>query len=126
MKLDTGADITAIPEAVYHRLLRSSPTLVWPDRVLRGPDKRQLPVLGSFRTSLTVTLTEDRLPCYRVYIVQGLQQPLLGHPEIRALGLLTQTDAINASCLTNADAPKRFPCYSLVCENSKVHRTKFT
>ena len=38
-----------------------------------------------------------------------MQQPLLGRPEIKVLGLLTQTDAIDVSCFTNVNMRKSFP-----------------
>ena len=89
MKLDTGADVTAIPEVAYRQALQSSPELTHPDRILRGPDGKQLPVLGCFKTSLSTKAGGKPSP-HTVYVVQGLQTPLLGRPAIQALHLLTQ------------------------------------
>ena len=109
MKLDTGADITAIPETAYHRLLRSFPTLSPPDHILQGPDGAELSGLSSFRTSLTLTPTEDRYACHSIYIIRMLQQPLPERPEIHVLGLLTQIDAMDVNCVANTDVAKGFP-----------------
>ena len=38
MKLDTGADVTAIPETMYQITLQSKPSLTKPNRLLQGPD----------------------------------------------------------------------------------------
>lgn len=108
MKLDTGADVTVVPKIVYDRLLRS-PTLAQSDRVLRGPDGTQLPVLGKFEASITDTPESVADSCCSVYVVRNLQQPLLGRPEIDALGLLTQVDVMSADCLDKAGALEAFP-----------------
>lgn len=107
MKLDTGADVTAIPETVYRTMLRSSPRLSKPDRVLRGPDGSKLPVLGSFRTSLSTT--GHRCSQRSVYVVRGLQLSLLGRPEIQALRLLRQLNAVTTNPAPKGDVPELFP-----------------
>ena len=108
MKLDTGADVTVVPEIVYDRLLRS-PTLAQSDRVLRGPDGTQLPVLGKFDASISATPESVAGSCCSIYFVRGLQQPLLGRPEIDALGLLTQVDVMSANCLDKEGVLVAFP-----------------
>ena len=45
-KIDTGADITVIPETVYNKS-RDGP-LNSPDRILRGSSRHSLKVLGKF------------------------------------------------------------------------------
>ena len=37
MKVDTGAEVTAIPEATYRRMLQSTLMLSKANRILRGP-----------------------------------------------------------------------------------------
>ena len=97
MKVDTGADITAIPETVYKQDLSSSPLLSESDRILRGPDGRALPTVGSFHTTLAVKPTPDNTTQQTVYVVRGLQMPLLGRPAIQALNILSQLDSLPAS-----------------------------
>ena len=46
MKVNTGADVTSISELEYRRTLQSVPKLQRPDRVLIGPNRKGLPVLG--------------------------------------------------------------------------------
>ena len=96
MKLDTGADVTAIPETTYQKMLQSKPSLAKPNRLLRGPDGRKLSVQGLFETllSTTKTLKFDHSSRQTVYVVRGLQLPLLGRPAIAALHLFSQIDAI--------------------------------
>ena len=40
MNLDTGADVTAIPETTYQKMLDSKPSCTKPNRLLREPDGR--------------------------------------------------------------------------------------
>ena len=80
MKVDTGADVTTVPETVYRykQDLSSSPPLSESDCILRGPDGRALPTVGSFHTKMAVKPTPDNTTQQTVYVVRGLQIPLLG------------------------------------------------
>ena len=107
MKLYIGADIPAIPETVYRTMLRSSPRLSQPDRILRVPDGRKLPVLSSFKTSLFTSA--NRSSSYTVYVIRGLRLLLLGWPEIQSLRLLNQVDSVASNVEQNGISQKRFP-----------------
>ena len=50
-KMDTGAEVTVISEDTYDALQR--PTLDKPSRVLYGPARQPLDVLGQFRGNMT-------------------------------------------------------------------------
>ena len=90
-KIDTGADVTVIPASMYKQS-RDGP-LVTPDRVLRGPSQHMLSVLGKFVANLKVDNTTAK---QEIYVVKGLQRPLLGRPAIEPLGVAIQVSQILA------------------------------
>ena len=78
-KVDTGAEVTAVPTSTW-KSLNLSPHLMKPDIYLYGPDRSQLKVLGMLPVSL----------CYRdnswtqtIYVIDELKNNLLGLPAIR-------------------------------------------
>ncbi|KAJ7996477.1 hypothetical protein DPEC_G00237470 [Dallia pectoralis] len=97
-KIDTGADVTALPADVYYditggpdvtRLARST-------RPLFGPGGNVLSVLGVARETLRrgkKTATED------IYVVKDLHTALLGRPAIEQLQLVSRA-------VQEMDAPK--------------------
>ena len=88
-KVDTGAEVTAPTEEALSQL--GAIQLKSPSKVLCGPDRTPLKVLGHTR----VTLTSKWKSCFQDdYVVQQLKHNLLGLPAIRALGLLSQADKI--------------------------------
>uniref|UniRef100_A0A669BXN3 Gypsy retrotransposon integrase-like protein 1 n=1 Tax=Oreochromis niloticus TaxID=8128 RepID=A0A669BXN3_ORENI len=101
-KIDTGADVTAVPETFYsqHQLGR----LDKPKRVLQGPGGTRLKVKGMF----TATLSKNNHKTKEdIYVVQGLCTPLLsGHAAV-ALQLVARVNHIS---LDSIDAVKQeFP-----------------
>ena len=82
-KVDTGAEVTAITRATYN--LISTPTLDNPSKSLRGPDRKPLSTLGMIEARLS---HEDRHCRQPVYVIQDLEQNLLGSPAIRELKIL--------------------------------------
>ena len=105
MTIDTGADVTAIPECTYLSTLSSNPILMFSRRILKGPDGRPLDVVGSFETTLSLRSASDRSSCHTVYVVRGLQTPLLGLPAITALKMFS-TDTLSrvpVSALSSSD-----------------------
>ena len=91
-KIDTGADVTVVPEHVYNES-RDGP-LSSSDRILRGPSKRSLQVLGKF----LATLQKDQSKTQeQIYVVRELQKALLGRPAIESLGLLIRVDEVLSS-----------------------------
>ena len=88
-KVDTGAEVTALTEEALIQL--GTIQLKSPSKVLCGPDRTPLKVLGPTR----ITLTSKGKSCSQdVYVVQQPKHNLLGLPAIRALGLLSQADEI--------------------------------
>ena len=112
MKIDTGADVTAISDTVYTSTLHSSPPLSRGTRLLRGPDGRTLDVAGSFNTSLSLTSSGDSSSRHTVYVVRGLKVPLLGRPAITALHVLQTlgtVDAPTSQCYNESYVVDNFP-----------------
>ncbi|XP_025757966.1 uncharacterized protein K02A2.6-like [Oreochromis niloticus] len=91
-KLDTGADVTSIPEGLYSpdrdgKLQRHRKKLL-------GPGSSPLNVKGCFEAQLAVkgpSVSQD------VYLVSGLVQPLLSRPACEALGLVYRVSTITES-----------------------------
>ena len=73
MKVDTGADVTAIPESVYRRTIRPVPKLEKTTRILRGPDGKVLPVLGQFKAQLLIPSNSNQSSHQTVYVIRRLQ-----------------------------------------------------
>ena len=86
--VDTGADVTAIPEDVFKTTLQSTPALRPTKKILHGPEGRPLNVMGSFSSSLSRTLAFDQSSQHTIYVVRGLSLPLLGRPGITSLHVL--------------------------------------
>ena len=84
-KIDTGAEVTVVTEAVGDSLNR---TLKPTQRILYGPDKKPLSVLGELAVSLQYNGRRSTQP---VYVVEGLQENLLGLLAIQNLHILTLT-----------------------------------
>ena len=81
LQLDTGAEVTVIPEKMWREV--GQPQLTASDRTLRGPDSRAVPTLGKFVGTFT---HNSRSVETEVYVVKGLAKPLLGRPTILDLG----------------------------------------
>ena len=90
-KLDTGAGVTAVSERVYQSL-HPTTRLLKPTKVLYGPDRKQLQVLGQF----TRTLSHDKkTSVQQIFVVKGLRTNLLGLPAITALNLAARLDSVD-------------------------------
>ena len=109
MKVDTGADVTAIPETIYQRLLRWTPRLSKPECIFRGPDGRKLSIMGVFRARLSTTAETDCPSQQTIYIVRGLRLPLLGRPAVQDLQIFSEVDAVLMDKLTDSQINDAFP-----------------
>ena len=81
-KIDTGADVTALPSELYRRdrygpLKQTGMSLV-------GPSQNTLDVMGCSEAHIEVN---KRKVVERVYVVKGLKTPLIGRPAIQKLEL---------------------------------------
>ena len=99
-KLDTGADVTAIPASTHEKL---GVILQKSNRRLYGAGRKELHVKGTFTTRLK---TAHMSALCEVFVVDGLHMPLLGRPAIEQLGLVSyHLDAIR----TVDDIRRRHP-----------------
>nr|XP_049586080.1 uncharacterized protein K02A2.6-like [Syngnathus scovelli]XP_049586090.1 uncharacterized protein K02A2.6-like [Syngnathus scovelli]XP_049586092.1 uncharacterized protein K02A2.6-like [Syngnathus scovelli]XP_049586103.1 uncharacterized protein K02A2.6-like [Syngnathus scovelli] len=81
-KMNTGADVTAIPAKPYNVQLAN---LEHVSRVVRGPGNVPLTVEGKFNTKLHKNGKETMQD---IYVVKELGFPLLGRPALNALKLV--------------------------------------
>ena len=91
-KIDTGADVTAIPPKEFSKL--KGITLTQACKVLHGPAKHPLKVNGQFTGKLSYkqfTIHNE------IFVIDGLQQPLMGRPAIEALNLLSRINIVSSS-----------------------------
>ena len=87
--IDTGAEVTVIPERIYCTLHNVS--LSTPPRILRGPSQSKLGVCGCFTGRVVKGNLEKK---QEIYVVKDLHKPLLGQPAIEALGLIARVGEI--------------------------------
>ena len=99
MKVDTGADVTAISEEDFSSI-RPKPQLDISRRVLRGPDGKPLHVVGAFNTPMSIDSCFDRSSRHTVYVIRGLHTSLLGRPAIQALHVLQRPQVDSLSAMT--------------------------
>ena len=94
-KVDTGAEVTVISEAMWKTMNLSEP-LQKPSLSLCGPDHTPLKVLGEVLLSLTY---KGRCCTQPVYIVKNMTNNLLGYPAIKALNLLSHVESVYENVL---------------------------
>ena len=102
-KIDTGADVTVIPDKIYEAL-RPTPTLVKSSKTLFGPDHTSLPVRGCFVGKIQ---KGDKTTEQEIFVVNGTRNALLGPPAIETLAIVQKVDAVEATNL-NAKFPGLF------------------
>ena len=88
-KIDTGADVTVLPESTFQQL--SGITLQQASRSLRGPSQHPLQVCGQFTAILSQGVREVE---EEIYVVQGLETALVGRPAIEAMGLISKVNTV--------------------------------
>lgn len=105
-KLDTGAEVTAISQETY-QTLENTPPLNTPHKLLCGPSKKPLDVIGQCQFHLS---HKGRSSQQQLYVVKGLRANLLGLPAIQALHLAARLDntATDETPLTASKLYKRF------------------
>lgn len=91
-KIDTGADVTAIPETVYKNTMPGAKDVKAAMKQLYGPGGAKLNVLGSVTETLTY---KDRSTTERIYIVRDLHVGLLSRPASVRLKLVARIDMID-------------------------------
>ena len=90
-KIDTGAEVSVIPETLSKPFLSILKPSV---RNLKGPSKQDLQVCGQFTCSMRLAKESTS---QEVYVVKGLDLALVGLPAIEALSLVTRVHTISTS-----------------------------
>ena len=90
-KIDTGAEVSAISTDVFEAI--GQPDLQKPTKILCGPDKTPLEVLGCATVQLTYKKVSIK---HCVYVIRRLSNNLLGLPAITAHDILAKVDAIHS------------------------------
>ena len=89
-KIDTGADVTVIPESVYNdaelKPLRKT------NRKLFGPGHSPLSVKGV--VNIEVKTTDGKHAETEIFVIEDLKEPLLGRPAIDALHLVERVHTV--------------------------------
>ena len=99
--IDTGAEVSVIPDQVYRKV--GSPPLTPPNQKLRGPSNKVLPVKGRFAAKL---VRGDRETEQQLYVAEDLHRPLLGRPAIDSLQLVQRVRGVQTGKL---DPVQQFP-----------------
>ena len=100
-KLNTGAEVTAISEGTFNKL--ENVTLQAPSKILFGPTRKSLKVLGQFNGTFQMGQKES---LQTVFVVRGLKANLLGLPAIKSLQVLKRLDTVPSAELS---IQQRFP-----------------
>lgn len=92
-KIDTGTDVTAIPEQVYISVMQGDKEIKGALKQLYGPGGAKLNVLGSVTETLTY---KERSITEKIYIVKNLDVGrLLSRPASVRLKLVARVDMID-------------------------------
>jgi len=92
-KIDTGADVSAVPEALYAQGQFSR--LEKATKILKGPGRSPLNVKGKFTATLC---KRDKSTKEDIYVVEGLSTPLLSRSAAIALQLVVRLDDVSLDC----------------------------
>ena len=92
-KIDSGADVSVLPYDVYNKLKKETELELEPtNKVLLGPCNYKLNCIGKFKAKLS---TNHKSVDNEVFVVKGLQRPLLSRQVSQSLNLINKIDAIN-------------------------------
>ena len=91
-KVDTCADVTAVPPSLYYSL-KPTHVLNKASRLLMGSCKQKLSFPGTFIVELQM---KDMLTKKRVYEIENLERPLLGREPTEYLKLIRGLDSLSS------------------------------
>lgn len=86
-KIDTGADVTVLPEKEVPKNVVLQPV----KKKLFGPSRKQIRVVEKFAATLQ---HNDKIVVQDIYVIRGLEEPLLGRPAIMELQLLSKVHSV--------------------------------
>ncbi|GFR73686.1 Pol polyprotein [Elysia marginata] len=87
-KIDTGADVTVIPEALILTGVIFTPT----SRKFYGPGNMEVGVLGKFPA--TLQLNSGNRANQDIYVLKGQKEALVARPAIQALDMIKRINLI--------------------------------
>ena len=108
-KIDTGADVTVIPEKVYKTTFSKAKLQPVTRHSLRGPGGHALDVRGKFVAKLQVKALAAQ---QEIFVVSGMTRCLLGRLSIEALQVIKRCEIVQtAACnlVKVADVQAEFP-----------------
>ncbi|KAJ8375234.1 hypothetical protein SKAU_G00058140 [Synaphobranchus kaupii] len=98
-KMDTGADVTVIPDYVFNTVFaKDKPALRPVRRPLLGPGRTPLDMLGFTNITLRKRAKQKQED---VYVVRGLHTALLSRPACEQLGLVARVGSIDIETMKN-------------------------
>ena len=121
-KVDTGADVTVVPEKTFKSIKGSE--LRPAETALYGPNRQRIPSLGQ---ATMVLQKGDKEIKEEVFVVPQADQALLGKPAIEALGLLQRIDVVNEEddvTVIKQRYPKLFQGLGKLAGKYKRHRKR--
>ena len=98
-KIDTGADVTVIPEPLY--LQTGMGNLHKSSQELFGPGQSKLSVKGVIKGNLKTG--NGKATTQEIYIMENLKEPFLGRPAIEALNLVQKVETIHSDDSTRIE-----------------------
>uniref|UniRef100_A0A147BIU1 RNA-directed DNA polymerase n=1 Tax=Ixodes ricinus TaxID=34613 RepID=A0A147BIU1_IXORI len=104
-KVDTGADVTVIPETVYLQHFEQV-SLTEPTKLLRGPGQDRLRVVGVLRGDI---MYKTNKVATDVYVLKNLESPLLSRRDSEKLGVVKRLNEVSTSNSNTVNAKAEFP-----------------
>ena len=99
--IDTGAEVSVIPEPLYEKI--GSPVLTPVKQTFRGASNAVMPIKGRFSATLS---RDGQQTKQEIYVAAKLHKPLLGQPAIKALGIVRRVRGVQVKQL---DPVQQFP-----------------
>ena len=87
--IDTGADVRAILESLFHQLQGTS--LISSNHCLSGSSQYKLKICGQFTGTIKYGTNEVK---EKIFVIKKLQRSLLGRPAIESLNLIARINAV--------------------------------
>ncbi|KAL3199120.1 hypothetical protein MRX96_043989 [Rhipicephalus microplus] len=104
-KVDTGADVTAIPTSLYNEEVMGN--LKQAKKPLLGPGRTKIATIGLF----SATLCWNGRECQEeIYVINKLHDALLGRPAIKSLDILPSLLEVTAST-SKVNDPANILCH---------------
>ncbi|KAK7096429.1 hypothetical protein V1264_005727 [Littorina saxatilis] len=115
-KIDTGADVTVIPDNLVPSSKRP---LEKAGKKLFGPGRAEMSVVGKFKGKITY---KQKTAIQDVFVVKGLEEPLLGRPAITALKLVERVSYVAETLETSSKRqyPKLFEGLGKIQNSYKI------